>query len=1057
MTALTTRRAISVGLVLGVIGGLLGPLNPAAAASSDVVITELMYNPVSEVDGDEFLELANVGNTPIDLSGWSFSGITLTFAAGTILPAGGYLVISPDPARTRQTYGVTAAAAYTGKLSNSGETITLKDGGGSQVDSVTFGDRAPWPVTPDGLGTSLELIDPSLNHDDAYNWAASTSSGGHTAGRRNSVAAAGLGPRIADLTATPVKPTAGQQVTVTATITNVTSARVVYRADFAAEQTQVMTAAGGDTFTATLPGVGAGHLLRYRVVADNANHTSVSPRADDTIVYQGVVAASGVTSDLPVLEWFIADSDYNAIVNNPTADISRGAVLAYDGNVMDNAVVNIRGAASQTTAKPNWKFELPKGHELAIPGHLADPVDEFAMQGDFSDKSHGRPLLSWDAYQTAGVVNTQVFPVRTQKNGQFLGLYTYVDLFDGTWRDREGYDGDQFFKSETGAFSSRAIDVRFEKKNPPDNDFAPLSAFLAGVKLSGNSRRDFLLANADLPELINYAAVTAIIQHVDSSSKNFYLAQDPDTLRWSIVPWDLDHTFGNTCCQVTSKFVTPAEPGDKTNDLMVALLAVPEWRDMYFRRLKTLVGEVLAPGRLENVYDAKVGPAAATAALDFPAWPSGKSLTFSGQRSSLFAAINSRRSVFASDSRLPGAQSPAPLVVVNEIQHSPLAGSAAEFVELYNPSASESVDLSGWTLTGATDLQIPPGTVILPHATMTFVGDDVTFRSTYGSKVFVGGILDGSLSSTGTLTLQRADGSLSDTVTYGGAGWPSATAGPSLELLNPSGDHNDPANWALSVTTGGTPGAPNQSGGSGGGGDSTAPNTVITSPSAGATVAAGSVSMSGTASDDTDVARVDVTLQNTSTGQWLQPNGTFSATASAVQSTLVNDLGASSGWQLSASLVDGSYALTATAVDASGNADLSPASRSFSVGTQPPPPPPPPGPDTVPPNGTITSPANNQVLSSGIVTLTGLTTDNQAVSRVRLAIQNRDTKKWLRSDGSLGAWMYLEASISGSGTSAVWTYVTPSLPAGRYKANVIAMDAVGLQDPTKASVNFTIQ
>ena len=45
--------------------------------------------------------------------------------------------------------------------------------------------------------------------------------------------------------------------------------------------------------------------------------------------------------------------------------------------------------------------------------------------------------------------------------------------------------------------------------------------------------------------MINYAAVTAITEHVDSSSKNFYLAQDPATDRWSILPWDLDHTWGN--------------------------------------------------------------------------------------------------------------------------------------------------------------------------------------------------------------------------------------------------------------------------------------------------------------------------------------------------------------------------------------------------------------------------------------------------------------------------------------------------------------------------------
>ena len=151
---------------------------------------------------------------------------------------------------------------------------------------------------------------------------------------------------------------------------------------------------------------------------------------------------SGITSPIPMLEWFIADADYNAIISNPTADIERPAVIAYNGTVIDNVAVNIRGANSQTSPKPNWKFELPHNYTVDFAG-LVEPVDEFAMQADWSDKSHGRPLLSWDAYQRAGVVQRpQLFPMRTQRNAQFQGLYTYVDLFDGTWRDREGY-GDQ--------------------------------------------------------------------------------------------------------------------------------------------------------------------------------------------------------------------------------------------------------------------------------------------------------------------------------------------------------------------------------------------------------------------------------------------------------------------------------------------------------------------------------------------------------------------------------------------------------------------------------------
>jgi hypothetical protein len=235
---------------------------------------------------------------------------------------------------------------------------------------------------------------------------------------------------------------------------------------------------------------------------------------------------------------------------------------------------------------------------------------------------------------------------------------------------------------------------------------------------------------------------------------------------------------------------------------------------MYFRRLRTVVNQVLAPGRLEAVYDAKVGPAAPESALDFAKWPrTGSGKTFANQRTALFNAIQARRNAFANDARVPGNQSAAPNIVINEIQHSPLAGDNAEFVELTNPSATEAVDLSGWKLSGAITLTIQPGTVILPGQTMTFVKDDPTFRATYGSTAFVGGVYTGALAPSATLTLTRADTTIANSVAYGGAGWPVPTSGQSLELVNATSDNNDPANWALSNAPGGTPGATNRAAG----------------------------------------------------------------------------------------------------------------------------------------------------------------------------------------------------------------------------------------------------
>jgi len=83
-----SRRGLGVVVVLGVVASLgLVPVGSASAAvAGDVVISEFMFDPLSGVDGDEFLELTNRTASPVDLSGWSFTkGITLVLLIDSIL------------------------------------------------------------------------------------------------------------------------------------------------------------------------------------------------------------------------------------------------------------------------------------------------------------------------------------------------------------------------------------------------------------------------------------------------------------------------------------------------------------------------------------------------------------------------------------------------------------------------------------------------------------------------------------------------------------------------------------------------------------------------------------------------------------------------------------------------------------------------------------------------------------------------------------------------------------------------------------------------------------
>ena len=78
--------------------------------------------------------------------------------AGTTIAAGGYLVVAKDAAQFQATYGFAPAAVYGGNLSNSGETVALKDAAGATSTRCLPRRR---PVAGQGRRhrPSLELID----------------------------------------------------------------------------------------------------------------------------------------------------------------------------------------------------------------------------------------------------------------------------------------------------------------------------------------------------------------------------------------------------------------------------------------------------------------------------------------------------------------------------------------------------------------------------------------------------------------------------------------------------------------------------------------------------------------------------------------------------------------------------------------------------------------------------------------------------------------------------------------------------------------------------------
>lgn len=145
-----------------------------------LVISKIHYNPIvaggNTSNNLEFLELTNNSNALIDISGYYFRelGLTYIFPLNSMINPNQKIYLASNSSIFSTFYGINAFGQYTRNLSNKSQKLSLCDPYGTQVDFVEYQDASPWPTSPDGSGPYLTLI--NLNSDNALasNWTASS-------------------------------------------------------------------------------------------------------------------------------------------------------------------------------------------------------------------------------------------------------------------------------------------------------------------------------------------------------------------------------------------------------------------------------------------------------------------------------------------------------------------------------------------------------------------------------------------------------------------------------------------------------------------------------------------------------------------------------------------------------------------------------------------------------------------------------------------------------------------------------------------------------------------
>ena len=204
----------------------------------------------------------------------------------------------------------------------------------------------------------------------------------------------------------------------------------------------------------------------------------------------------------------------------------------------------------------------------------------------------------------SGSIAHFAFPVRVQKDGQFFCVAELVENGDERWLERVGRDPQgALYKMNNNLSGGHQADKK-TRQYEPARDLETFALALAEDRPL-ETRAAYAYRQIDIPQCISYFVAMTLISSDDHGHKNYYLYRDSrHSGEWALLPWDVDLSWGrNWTGQYFNETMFVDNPLDlyrngrskPRNRLYNLFFEFPEFRQMYLRRLRTVMDELLQP------------------------------------------------------------------------------------------------------------------------------------------------------------------------------------------------------------------------------------------------------------------------------------------------------------------------------------------------------------------------------------------------------------------------------------------------------------------------------
>jgi hypothetical protein len=663
----------------------------ASTAGSQVVINEIMYHPSSENVAEEYIELRNLASTDVNLGGWTLSrGVEFTFPSNTILQANGYLVVAANRQVFTNKYpGVlNVVGNWVGILSNSRNDIDLEDANGDDVDRVEYADEGDWAVRRrglihfnhrgwiwykehDGLGKSLELINPALPNEHGQNWAASIPAEG-TPGAVNSVLAANIAPLILEVQHFPVVPSSSDIVTVSARLLDESASGVTatlnWRVDGAPgfnSAPMFDDGAHGDGAAADglwgafiTPAQANNAVVEFYVAASDAQSNARTwpaptlPALDQTGgAFQGANALyqvddspqntfGGVPSQQPVFKLIMTASERDELITGIIASNDRNSDAQMNGTwiSLDSSGPQVRylcgfrnrghGTRGSGNFRANFSSDKPWQDVMALNLNVA--------QVHLQHLGSVLALKSGAAGAYTRPVQVRVNNINRASSGApMFGSYAANEAINSQWADRH-------FPDDSGGNVYRAIrdilpptfDYRledqnaytntwFKETNVSEDDWTDLIAMLRVIGLSGtDDYTETTVRRVINPEQwLNHLAVMNLFGNNETGlntgyNDDYFMYRGEIDRRFILMYYDLDQILGQGGSLGTGAGIFTCTANNGAGAALNRFIHDPLFEPVYYATLQRLLDTTFSASQFDALVDQALGSYVPTATIN---------------------------------------------------------------------------------------------------------------------------------------------------------------------------------------------------------------------------------------------------------------------------------------------------------------------------------------------------------------------------------------------------------------------------------------------------------